>query len=240
MSDKDTDLDDLTTAQLSEAQVSQYLRDNPAFFVDHPTLLAELKIPHRSGEAVSLVERQIAVLRQQSQQQQEQLAELLEIAHDNDRLNEQLHHLTLLLLECEELEGLLELIGNRLQRDYSADAVRLHLTLPPRDAALAERAEFVADPATFREPFERLLHNGNPFCGRLKDDKQLQLVFGEQADDIGSVALIPLGGDGRIGLLAIGSGDGQRFSPGGDTTFLGRMAQIIAAALSRHLISDND
>ena len=43
--------------------------------------------------------------------------------------------------------------------------------------------------------------------------------------DIGSVALVPLGDKGPLGLLALGSTDRDRFHPGMSTEFLARMAR---------------
>ena len=70
--------------------------------------------------------------------------------------------------------------------------------------------------------------------------QQLKLLFADRAEAIGSSALLPLGKDGMMGLLAIGSFERSRFTIGADTDFLGRMAEIIGVALKRHLdITDN-
>jgi hypothetical protein len=46
-------------------QVAQYLRDNPDFFVEQSDLLCDLTLPHDSGRAISLVERQVHLFREQ-------------------------------------------------------------------------------------------------------------------------------------------------------------------------------
>jgi len=223
-----------TRQDISEQAVAAYLRDHPDFFEHHLWLLPALRLPHESGGAISLVERQVAMLRSQSETQKTQLEDLLAVARENDRLNGQLHQLTLLLMACQGLKDLMTLLVSRLRRDYSADAAVLHLMAPPRDESLAGRAEFVHDTEAFRDPFQHLLSTGRPFCGRLKAE-QRELLFGERADGVGSAVVLPLGREGRVGLLAIGSADANRFSPGGDTTVLTRMAQVIAAALACHL-----
>jgi uncharacterized protein len=63
-------------------------------------------------------------------------------------------------------------------------------------------------------------------------DSQRELLFGAEANDIGSVALVPLGDHGSLGLLALGSTDRDRFHPGMSTEFLARMAELIADALA--------
>ena len=52
-------------------------------------------------------------------------------------------------------------------------------------------------------------------------------MFGEQARDLGSAALIPLKGHGVLGLLAISSRDPERFHPGKGTEFLVRLGELV-------------
>lgn len=63
-------------------------------------------------------------------------------------------------------------------------------------------------------------------------DTQREFLFGTEAADIGSVALVPLGRNGALGLLALGSSDRDRFHPGMSTEFLARMADLITDALA--------
>jgi hypothetical protein len=58
----------------------------------------------------------------------------------------------------------------------------------------------------------------------------MPLLFGEDRAQAQSVALIPLAG---VGLVAIGSSDGNRFYPGMGTLFLRLMGETFVAALGR-------
>ena len=78
---------------------------------------------------------------------------------------------------------------------------------------------------------DTLFATGKPRCGQVRDS-QRELLFGTDANDIGSVALVPLGDKGSLGLLALGSTDRDRFHPGMSTEFLARMAELITDALS--------
>ena len=80
--------------------------------------------------------------------------------------------------------------------------------------------------------FESLLQSGKPRCGQIRDT-QRDYLFGRDTVAIGSVALAPLGPQGGIGLLAIGSEDADRFHPGMSTEFLSRIADLVAFALTR-------
>lgn len=228
---------------LDEQAVADYLRRHPHFFENKPTLLADLRIPHTTGSAVSLVERQVAVLRDSNTGLQDQLQSLIQVARENDRLNGLLQKLTLRLIECGNLGDLLALIDIRLRQDFSADRVTVQLLSTPKDGALATRPEFVRDADALRGLFQRLLGAGKPYCGQLKAE-QLEALFGEQAAEVGSAALMPLsrrngGGQGELGLIAIGSFERRRFHSAVDTAFLGRMSEIIAATLQGYLRADD-
>ena len=227
--------------QIDDQGVADYLRRHPDFFDDKPTLLTDLRVPHQTGSAVSLVERQVATLRESNENRQAQLDGLIQIARDNDRLNFHLHQLTLKLMKTENLEDLLTIISDRLKKDFDTDIAVVHLLSSPLLDANSALPEIVADVDIFSSQFKGVFKGkggSKPYCGRLKDE-QLQVLFADRAEEIGSSALLPLGRrtdkHGFLGLLAIGSFDRNRFTIGTDTDFLARMADIIAAALGKHL-----
>ncbi len=79
--------------------------------------------------------------------------------------------------------------------------------------------------------FESLFASGKPRCGQVRDS-QREFLFGTDANDMGSVALVPLGDKGSLGLLALGSTDRDRFHPGMSTEFLARMGDLVADVLT--------
>ena len=84
-----------------EDSVTDYLVQHPEFFESHVDVLAKLKVPHPAGHAVSLIERQVEVLRQQHRQMERKLVDLIEVARGNDALIERIHRLALALLEAQ-------------------------------------------------------------------------------------------------------------------------------------------
>ena len=64
-------------APVAAQDVADYLRAHPNFLVQHPQLLSELSIPHETGATVSLVERQVGVLREENARQKKQLLAVL-------------------------------------------------------------------------------------------------------------------------------------------------------------------
>ena len=128
MTDKET-----TVEGLSEAQVVEYLRQHPGFFVDHDYLLREIRVPHDSGRAISLVERQVQVFREQRDQLQRELGNLIAIARENDRFFEKSKRLLINLIEAKSLEEVVIMIEESVRNDFGLDCASLLLFGDPRD-----------------------------------------------------------------------------------------------------------
>jgi len=225
------------TPALEEKAVADYLRDNPEFFQNNPSLLAGLQVPHSCGGAVSLVEHQVRVLRDQNRQLKRKLMDLVHVARDNNRLNERMHQLTLGLVSSSSLEALLDTLREHLQGEFSADTVTVRLAgIPEARARECAVDQFSSDDPQL-EHFESFYKTCRPQCGRFKPE-QLEYVFGDQAQAVESAALIPLGKKGQIGLLAIGSQESNRFHPGMGTLFLSHLGELLELLLVQYLDLD--
>jgi len=218
---------------LDEKTVADYLRDNSEFFHNNTSLLATLQIPHACGPAVSLVEHQVNVLRDQNSQLKRKLMDLVQVARDNNRLNERMHQLTLGLISAKSLEALLDTLRENLLTEFKADTVIMRLSGIPE----AQTRGYGVDTFDTEDPalqqFGSFLKNSRPQCGRFKPE-QLQYLFGDQAQAIESVALIPLGPNCGRGLLAIGSQEASRFHPGMGTLFLTHLGELMGLLLAEH------
>ena len=71
---------------MSEKNVKEYLEKNLDFFLDKPDILANLEIPHSKKGSVSLVERQIDILREENRDLKNKLNELIQNASSNQNL----------------------------------------------------------------------------------------------------------------------------------------------------------
>ncbi len=166
---------------LEEKTVADYLRENPDFFRNNASLLATLEIPHSCGPAVSLVEHQVKVLRDQNTQLKRKLMDLVQVARDNNRLNERMHQLTLGLINTNTLVALLDTLREHLQGEFKADTVTLRLAGIP-EAHARECGVDIYDPAGPElAHFGSFLKSCRPQCGRFKSE-QLQYLFGDQAE----------------------------------------------------------
>ena len=222
---------------LEEKSVADYLRDNPDFFQNNTSLLAALQIPHAVGPAVSLVEHQVKVLRDQNSQLKRKLMDLVHVARDNNRLNERMHQLTLGLINATSLEALLDTLRENLLVEFKADTVTLRLAGLPEARARECAVDLFDTDSNELNHFEAFLKSSRPQCGRFKQE-QLQYLFGDQAQAIESVALIPLGPKVSLGLLAIGSREASRFHPGMGTLFLTHLGELTGLLLADHLATD--
>ena len=70
--------------ELDDSQVADYLATHPEFFVNRDALLIDLSLPHQPGGAVSLVEKQVSLLRERNTLSKHKLAEFVHMAKAND------------------------------------------------------------------------------------------------------------------------------------------------------------
>ena len=219
----------------SEQAVHDYLEEHPDFFERHAALLSTLKLPHASGEAVSLVERQVSVLRQKDLKLERQLKELIQVARDNDVLAAKIHELCLQLLSARGLPATVAAIEEAVRAGFGADHSVLVLFGDPDAFDDVDAGRFftaIERDSDRLRPFGTFLNGNGPRCGQIRD-AQRDFLFQQDAEEIGSVALVPLGNKAEIGFLAIGSPDADRFHPGMSNDFLARVGDLVAAALKR-------
>lgn len=221
--------------ELSERAIQDYLEAHPDFFERHSTLLGQLELPHGAGGAVSLVERQVSMLRQKELKLERQLKELIEVARANDVLSAKIHELTLQLFATKDLQASVKAIEEAMRSGFGADHAILVLFGDPDafgdiDAGRFFHAIDRSDGAL--GPFDTFLNGSGPRCGQIRDS-QRDFLFHDDADEVGSVAMVPLGDKAQIGFLAIGSADADRFHPGMSIDYLARVGDLIAGALKR-------
>lgn len=205
-----------------EAAVAAYLHDHPDFVARHPEVLARLHIPHGGAGVVSLIERQVAVLREQLTAERGRLNHLVARARDYEAFSNRLHELTVKLVLARDLAEASVALKATLREAFSAEAVALKLF--PLD-----QGERAVDPLV--RAFIEFIDRDRCLCGPLAGD-QGEVLFGAAAAKIRSAALIPIKSHEQTGVLAIGSTDAKRFSPDMGTDLLERLGAITGAKLS--------
>jgi len=221
---------------LSDRAVRDYLAAHPDFFENHAALLNTLNLPHASGGATSLVERQVSVLRQKDLKLEKQLKELIGVARANDLLAAKIHELALQLMAATDLRATIAALEVAMRSGFNADQAVLVIFGDPRafddiDGGRFFRVIEKNDEAL--SPFRTFFGSKSARCGQIRD-AQRHFLFQETADEIGSAALVPLTDGEDIGFLAIGSADAKRFHPGMSIDFLTRLGDLVASALKRY------
>lgn len=216
-------------------QVIDYLRRHPDFFMTEDDLLAGLSLPHPSGKAVSLLERQVAVLRDRGQDARHKLHSLLVNARTNDQLFETTSKLVLALLRAEGLVSIISTAQEQLLAQPNIDACEIILcdTLiksvskpaPVLRSLSAHRLK-----ADYAEVF-RLNHT---HCGPL-DRKRIDYLFPANPDtlDVRSTALCPLCVSGNPALIALGNTESDYFNIHLDTLFLDFIGRLLSTLLEK-------
>jgi len=199
---------------LDPKAVEAFLRAHPNFLQDRPGLLAALNLPHGGEGAVSLVERQVSVLRERNIASRQKLAELSDISRENDRLLDATRNTILALLAGENRADLSRIWLHQVTDTFQAEMGAL-LWLDESSGSAGE-----APLAS------KLIRHGDSFSGVLRPE-EMQAVFGTDATE-GSAALVAIrsGGD-DIGVLGVGSHDTQRYRAEDGTLFLDYLAEVI-------------
>ncbi len=215
---------------IDDEAVASYLRTHPDFFLRHGELLAEITIPHNNGSAISLVEHQVAALRDQNTRLRRQFHELVEVARQNERLSRRLHELTLRIMSASSAAEIFRRIRTTLTEDFGADAVVLRIFADPAFLDEEGGEEFTGRDDPVAQICAKVIERGEPLCGRLRRE-QHEALFGERHEVIASAAVVPLANSGWNGLLAIGSSDPARYHPEMGIDLLAHLGDIASLVI---------
>ncbi|MCG8673736.1 MAG: DUF484 family protein [Pseudomonadales bacterium] len=218
-----------STETLSATQVADYLIQHPEFFLEHEHLLGDLILPHASGAASSLIERQAFVLRERNSELRQRLSHLIETARSNDTIFRLTKNLGLTLLESNTVEDVARAIHHSLHREFKVDCASLLLF----DSPNIQNKGFITQ--TSSEAAKRVLGNllrgERVHCSALREE-EFKYLFPTSEATSGSAAIVPLHFEKELGILAIGSYDSTHFEPNMDTAFVSYIGQIISRKIA--------
>jgi uncharacterized protein len=216
--------------KITADQVADYLEAHPDFFNENIQLLEKLSIPHATGGAVSLISKQLELFRTRYQEMENQLLELIEIARNNDTAVNRMHKLNLALLDALTLEEVITNLNIVLSEYFLTDFVAIRLIQDAPNTDLEKLKLFITPDSKELKPFDLELRTGKPSCGK-PTLTQARVLFGFQANEVKSCAIIPMLFTDLDGLLAIGSRDENRFHASMGHLFLTQMSEVIATRL---------
>jgi uncharacterized protein YigA (DUF484 family) len=218
---------------MNSDDIAIFLRSNPKFFDQHPELLEKIHVPHpHGGRAIPLSERQTLALREKVKALEGKLGELMRFGEENDAISEKVHRLATALVGARDFAALAHSLNFHLREDFAVPHVALRIWGKP------EPAGFDAGTPVNEGQMQHAATLGGPQCG-LAAGNPCVAWFGEAAEHVRSVALVPLATGGEaastFGLLALGSEDAQRFFPDMGTLYLRRIGELCAAAATARL-----
>jgi len=221
---------------ISVKQVRGYLRDNPSFFDENPDILETMIVPHNTEGAVSLIERQLAVLRSRNSEMKEQLDSLHSAAQENEMMFEKTNHLISGLLEANTLGALIESLYESLGSDYGVEAYSL--TLFGDEVNLPKSMAQISSPDKAHKDIASILSSPGTVCGQL-GASEMNFLFGDHRNILGSAATVVLGQDSKLGILALGNSDPHFYQNDMGTIFLDYLAEVLSRLLPQYLKSRN-
>lgn len=235
-------------SMLTDQDVLKYLSTHPEFFVVNQDILPRLRIPHESGSAVSLIERQVSVLRSKCGALENSLRDLIAVARENENLHQRLHVLIQDIISAPSLDKIVALTRSSLRENFNADDVRLLLVAKPpgksrakpstskaaatrkRKPRVIEGLEILAHDSEHLALFDELFETAETQCG-LPASRQLDVLTGKDYASIASAAMIPLYHERKLGVIMLTSRDESRFSSGKGVMFLNQLGELLSRRL---------
>jgi uncharacterized protein YigA (DUF484 family) len=221
--------------ELEETIVS-YLYNHRDFFQGREELIEKLTITHPAGQAVSLIERQVDILREKNTQINKQLNDLFSIAKENENSTQKMHDLILSLLSCHHFHEVASLLQSRLVSEFSVDSVLLKLFSVSNLVLDSSSTISIDEQSTEAKTLKKLIYKREPVCGFFKQLNTEELQTSKELD-INSMAVMPLFVDKNncFGALILGSEDKQHFRPDSGTLFLKNLAEVVSHTLVKYL-----
>lgn len=216
---------------LDEKSVANYLRDHQDFFVKHPDILAELELPHDSGSAVSLVEKQVSILRERNMEMRHRLSSLLDNARENDVIFDKTKRLVLALLESRTLADLIDALYHSFEKEYKIHYTRIILFGSNGVEVGSARLDTVNNA---KLSIGKHLKTIKAVAGGI-DVKEIEYLFDQDAPQVGSAALTVLSHGNLIGVLAIGNQDPNYYNSSMGTLFLAYIGEVLNRLLPRYI-----
>lgn len=220
-------------SEITEKQVADFLKANPGFFEDRDSLVMKLKIPHRNKGAISLVEKQLELMRDRQRKTRRQLTEFVASAEANKDIFDKSRSLVLNLVAANRSKDFFDALEKGLKKDFGCKAYSL-VVFGKRPRQINHFTTRVT-PDSARNYVGSLMRAKEPTLGVIRPEEQ-DFLFRHQSEKVKSVAVLSVKERNRqLALLGIGHSDPHYFSSDMDTLFISFIADILAKLLPRHL-----
>ena len=212
-------------SEINDEIVREYLKSHDDFLQRYPDMLDFLHVSHASGSAVSLVEKQVSVMRERSTELRQRLKALSANAKDNDALFEKTRALVLKLLDASSVEALYSTFITSMAADFNVEHASMILYAKNDNTEGCRTASH----ERVKKEIGSLFRGHKAICSTLRKE-ELIFLFSE-GKGVGSAAIMPLGSTEQLGLIAVGSSDANRYNSKTGTLFLAHIADVIVKLL---------
>lgn len=222
--------------QINMAQtVSDFLKENPTYLYDRPEILENLYLPHSTGSAISLVERQVGRLRERNEELRTRFETLCAQATENQQLLEKTQALILAILDANTLDEVVTVIYDALNREFSVEFCSL--TLLGNEKKIGPSQARYASQAAAKREIPSILAS-KVLCGVIRD-REVGFLFGDEAKAIGSVAAVVIQRKRPLAVLAVGNRDDTFYTSDTGTLFLSYLGAVLTRVIDNFLSDKN-
>tara|TARA_Y100000590_G_scaffold427597_1_gene537939 strand:- start:1650 stop:2324 length:675 start_codon:yes stop_codon:yes gene_type:complete len=215
--------------KLSTEEIAEYLILNPNFLIENPEVLNSIKIIHDSGAAVSLMQKQVELLRSNYNSTTDKLMELLGVAKANEDIFILTKELILKLIDASSVEEILDLLEKSFVTDFGAKESKVLIFTDSYKNFSKSR---VKKPTEAISVLGEFLNNGKIFCGKASK-AVIKFIF-NQKSGVEEIALVPLNSNSLSGLIALGSDQPGKYTDNKDTLFLDFIAEVVSKLIDGH------
>ena len=213
---------------LNEKEVEQYLLLNPDFLSKNSHILNALEIVHETGGAVSLIQKQVELLRKNYNSTSNNLLELIEIAKNNEGIFIKTRDLILDLILCKNITEIISLTEREFQGKFNSDICKIlffkeNINLPKGR---------VIGPKVAHKVVGGKYNTKDIYCGPASKTESDYLF--KKKSGIVECVLIPIKCPDCPGLLALGSKSSGVYSEDYDSMFLEFVSQVLANLIERN------
>lgn len=218
----------------SEAQVVAYLKAHPQLLTDHPQLLETLELTHAAGSAVSLIERQVELLRGKNARLEARLNRLIDTARENETRAENVLRLARTLIRAPSLANIVVGLRASMREDFGIDEVFVGLNGGAYKRHDIDGIVPIEAGGSIARAYDNFIRTRLIECGPIGEERA-RLLFPKAEQPVRSAAVVPLEKEKNLGMLALGSRDAERFQPRQGKLFLEITAELVAAAIRARL-----
>ncbi|OCG34634.1 hypothetical protein A9G29_02970 [Gilliamella sp. Fer2-1] len=226
-----------SSVQLNDEIVSQYIIDNPDFFIRNARCVESVQVPHPVRGGISLPEWYMARQRNKIKQLESEITLLMEHASANELLFNQMMDLQIELFKAQDLNQLIVIL-NTWAKSLGLSGAYLYL-FDDKWLLSAPSNYYHLALNTLQFDFIRVRHlqYSQQYLGTL-NSTEIDFLLPEHGY-IGSVALSLLGQFGDLGLLMFTSTNPEHYQAGQGTLLLEKMSEILPILISRWIMRIN-